>query len=62
MSHVSEKVLNDEIEWLESVYGPLVGAKGNCHTYLGMDMCFANQKDNVSMVGYLHKIVEEFPY
>jgi hypothetical protein len=62
MRHVSEKVLNDEIEWLELVYGPLVGAKGNGHTYLGRDMCFANQKLHVSMVGYLHEIVEEFPY
>jgi hypothetical protein len=60
--HVSEKVLNHKIERLELVYGPLVGAKGNCHTYVGMDMCFVNQKLHVSMVGYLREIVEEFPY
>jgi hypothetical protein len=49
-------------KWLELLYGSLVGTKGNCHTYLGMDMCLTNQKLQVSMVGYLHEIVEEFPY
>ena len=62
MSHLSEEILDNEVKWLESVYGPLVGAKGNHHTYLGIDMLFTNQKLQVSMVGYLHEIVEEFPY
>ena len=62
MSHVSEEVLDNKVKWLESLYGPLVGTKGNHHTYLGIDMSFTNQKLQVSMVGYLHEIVEEFPY
>jgi hypothetical protein len=62
LSHANEKVINDEIKWLESLYGPLVGSKGDCHTYLGMDMCFKDQKLQVSMIGYLQEIIEEFPY
>jgi hypothetical protein len=44
ISHMSEKSLNDELEWLESVFGPLVETKGECHTYLGMDLCFTNRR------------------
>jgi hypothetical protein len=44
ISHMSEKSLNDKVELLESGYGPLVGTKGECHTYLGIDMCFTNRK------------------
>jgi hypothetical protein len=54
--------LDGEIKWLESVYGPLVGAKGNNHTYLGMDLAFIGKRLQVSMVGYLREIMEEFPY
>jgi hypothetical protein len=64
MSHINEKVLDGEVEWLETLYGSLVGTKGNCHTYLslGMDMHFNNKKLQVTMVGYLHEIINEFPF
>jgi hypothetical protein len=62
LSHVSETVLDEEIMWLETIYGSLVGSKGNCHTYLGMDMHFHNNKLQISMTGYLHKIVDEFQF
>jgi hypothetical protein len=42
LSHVSETVLDEEIMWLETIYGSLVGSKGNSHTYLGIDMHFNN--------------------
>jgi hypothetical protein len=32
------------------------------HTYLGMDMHFNNKKLQVSMAGYLHGIIDEFPF
>jgi hypothetical protein len=38
VSHKSEAVLDRKIKWLETIYGPLVGSKGNQHTYLGMDL------------------------
>jgi hypothetical protein len=62
LSHVSETVLDEEITWLETIYGSLVGSKGNSHTYLGMDVHFNNNKLQISMTGYLHKIVDEFPF
>jgi hypothetical protein len=50
MSHQSEKVVDAEISWLESIYGSLVGGKGDEHTYLGMDLKFNNQKVEVIMI------------
>jgi hypothetical protein len=50
VSHKSEAVLDKEIKWLESIYGPLVGSKSNHHTYLGMDLSFTNKKLTISMV------------
>jgi hypothetical protein len=61
-SHTNEIVLENEVKWLESLYEPLIGAKNSCHTYWGIDMCFKDKKLQLSMVGYLHEIVEEFPY
>jgi hypothetical protein len=62
VSHLNEPTLLNQIKWLESIYGPLVGSHGDNHTYLGMDMQFANKRLQLSMIGYLHKIVDEFPY
>jgi hypothetical protein len=62
ISHRSEQVLDEEIKWLESIYGPLVGANGTNHTYLGMDLAFQDKKLCVSMKEYLREIIEEFPY
>jgi hypothetical protein len=28
ISHVDEAVVDDEVKWLESIYGPLSGSKG----------------------------------
>jgi hypothetical protein len=30
--------MDEEVNWLQSIYGPLIGSKGNQHTYLGMDL------------------------
>jgi hypothetical protein len=62
VSHLRKLTLLDKVKWLESIYGPLVGCHGESHTYLGMDMHFANKRLQVSMIGYLHEIVDEFPY
>jgi hypothetical protein len=62
LSHVSETVLDEEIMWLETIYGSLVGSKGNSHTYLGIDMHFNNNKLQISVTGYLHEIVDGFPF
>jgi hypothetical protein len=43
MSHQSEKLVDAEIAWLESIHGLLVGGKGDEHNYLGMDFKFNNQ-------------------
>jgi hypothetical protein len=44
ISHVCKEVLEQEIKWLESMYGLLVGSIGSMHTYLGMDMCFEGKR------------------
>jgi hypothetical protein len=31
LSHVSEMVIDEEVKWLETVYGPLVGSKSLQH-------------------------------
>jgi hypothetical protein len=62
LSHINETKLDNEVKWLESLYGPLIGAKSSFHTYLAIDMCFENRKMKLSMMGYLQEIVEEFPY
>jgi hypothetical protein len=62
ISHKSEKILDQEIKWLESVYGALTGTKGNHHTYLGIDMHFNKGKLQISMLGYLQEIIDEFPF
>jgi hypothetical protein len=62
MSHHSEKVVDAEIAWLESIYGSLAGGKGDEHTYLGMDLKFNNQKVEVTMIRYLQEIVNKFTF
>jgi hypothetical protein len=61
-SYVCREVLEQEIKWLELMYGPLAGSIGSMHTYLGMDMCFEGKRLKVSMIEYLQEIVEEFPF
>jgi hypothetical protein len=40
----------DHYSSLESLSGPLIGAKNSCHTYLGIDMCFKDKKLQLSKV------------
>ena len=61
ISHVDEAVVDNEVKWLESIYGPLSGSKGLQHTYLGMDLDFSGGELKVSMVPYLQELVDEFP-
>jgi hypothetical protein len=55
-------VLDGEVERLEMIYGSLVGSKGDFHMYRGMDMHFNTRKLQISMVEYLHEIIDEFPF
>jgi hypothetical protein len=62
MSHKSGEVLDKEVKWLETIYGPLVGSRGKQHTYLGMDFDFRIKGEiKISMIPYLQEIIDEFP-
>jgi hypothetical protein len=61
LSHENEGALDAEVTWLETMYRPLVGAKGSKHTYLGMDLDFGDQQLKPSIVPYLQEILNEFP-
>jgi len=62
ISHASGEMIDKEVAWLETIYGPLVGSRGKQHTYLGMDMDFRSKGVvEISMVPYLQEIIEEFP-
>jgi hypothetical protein len=61
LSHVNKAVVDDEVKWPETIYGPLSGSKGQQHTYLGMDLDFSGGELKVSMVPYLQELVDEFP-
>ena len=61
LSHKSSETLDQEIAWLESIYGPLVGYKGNKYTYLGMNLDFSDKKLKVSMIPYLQEVLDKFP-
>jgi hypothetical protein len=41
--HKSEVVLDEEIIWLETVYGPLPGSRGIQHTYFGMNLSLVSK-------------------
>jgi hypothetical protein len=60
ISHVSEVILDNEVKWLESIYGPLVRSKGKQHTYLGMDLDFSDKKLTDKMVSYFQDIIDDF--
>jgi hypothetical protein len=61
LSHLLEAGVDEELKWLESIYGPLVGSKGLHHTYLGMDLSFEGRKFQVSMIPCFQEIVDQFP-
>ena len=61
LSHVDVNVVKDEVKWLESIYGPLVGSISNQHTYLGMDLEFKDRCLKISMIPYQQEIMDEFP-
>jgi hypothetical protein len=61
LSQMSEKVIDEEVEWLQATYGPLVCTKGLQHTYFGIDLNFEAKRFQVSMVPYFQEIVDEFP-
>jgi hypothetical protein len=60
LSHVDINVVKDEVKWLESIYGPLVGSISDQHTYLGMDLEFKDRCLTISMIPYLQEIMDEF--
>ena len=62
LSHEDPKVVDKEVEWLETIYGPMVGTRGKVHTYLGMDLDFSVDGEvRLTMVPYLQEILDEFP-
>jgi hypothetical protein len=62
ISHVDEKVVNDEISSLEKIYRNMVTTHGKEHTYLGMDFDFSISGEvSVSMVPYMEEIVDGYP-
>jgi hypothetical protein len=62
ISHKKGEVIEKEVKWLETIYGPLVGSRGNHHTYLGMDLTFGPKKElTITMIPYLQEIIDEFP-
>jgi hypothetical protein len=60
LSHIGKEVIDDEIKWVETIYGLLSGSKGLQHMYLHMDLDFSRGKLKVSMVPYLQELVDEF--
>ena len=44
LSHKSPQILDQEIAWLEKIYGPLVRHKGSERTYLGNEFRFFGEK------------------
>ena len=62
ISHKDEKVVDQVISSLESVYGPLAVDTGLFHTYLGIDFDYSVSGEvSVSMINYFKDIVSDFP-
>jgi hypothetical protein len=62
ISHKKGEVIDYEEQWLETIYGPLVGSQGYHHTYLGMDLTFGLKKElTITMIPYIQEIIDEFP-
>ena len=62
ISHKDEKVTEEVLLWLESVYGEIRTTRGKKHTYVGIDLDFSNDGEvKVNMRGYLEESLEEFP-
>lgn len=65
-SHVSTMVNDDFFKWLSQKYGShgaVTCTRGKVHDYLGMVFDFSNPgKLVVSMVDYMTKMIDEFPY
>jgi hypothetical protein len=61
MCQGSEEVMDREIGWLQSIYGPLMGSKGSQHTHLGMDFDFGDKWLKILMTSYLQDVIDEFP-
>jgi hypothetical protein len=67
ISHVSEKVVNQTIEWLRKDYenifedssGKMKVSRGNIHKYLGMTLDFtAKGQVKISMTDYVKEVIE----
>jgi hypothetical protein len=65
-SHVDSKVNDDFLIWLNKKYGShgaVTSTRGKVHDYLGMTFDFSQDgKVVVSMVDYMSKLVDEFPF
>jgi hypothetical protein len=63
VSHKDSFEITKFAEYLSGIYGDkLTVHRGKIHDYLGMDLDFSKKGEvRVSMIKYLHKILEEFP-
>ena len=64
VSHKDENAVTVLAEKLAEIYGPKTTvSRGKVHEYLGMniDWVSVSGKMIVSMIKYLHKVIEEFP-
>ena len=62
ISHKEKTVVEQQIRFLESIYGPISSVTGKVHTYLGIDMDFTTPGEvKLSMVDYLKEVIEDFP-
>ena len=64
MSHKEKIAVTELVEKLANIYGPKTTVSHRkIHKYLGMDINWASvtSKMIVSMIKYLHKLIEEFP-
>ena len=62
ISHKDPGVVDQILETLTSIHGPLLVERGRQHTYLGIDLDYRVEGEvTVSMVPYMQEIVDEFP-
>ena len=64
VSHKDNNTVTALAEKLAEIYGPKTTVyRGKVHEYLGMDINWASVPGTmiVSMIKYLHKMIEEFP-
>ena len=62
VSHKKAEANTEFAKWMKTIYGEkLTVHRGKIHDYLGMEMDWSKDgKVSISMIKYLHKILEDF--